>query len=89
MFRSYRPGYAPWHLTGPKARFLAVALRQAVDVARRFRDDDAVLGPQVAGCIPFRVPEGDGTDNLWRDELRFPMAHGVPPPIRGDGDKYP
>src|SRR3990170_4674903 len=38
LFRSYVPGYFPWHLNREEAKFLTVALRQAVDVALRFKD---------------------------------------------------
>jgi tetratricopeptide (TPR) repeat protein len=55
QFRSHWPGYAPWYLTGPEARFLATVLEQAVEVSQRVRkgldlfegvDEDLVLARQ-------------------------------------------
>ncbi|MDQ3815010.1 MAG: plasmid pRiA4b ORF-3 family protein [Armatimonadota bacterium] len=46
LFRSYRPGYQPWFLTRDEARFLTLALEQAIEVARRVQDDPDLLGPE-------------------------------------------
>jgi hypothetical protein len=80
LFRSYRPGYAPWYLTSREARFLAVALEQAVDVARRAEDDPGLLDFEKHRTLLFRVPvrEGDGTE--WRDDRR-PVPNVRPPPL--------
>ena len=78
LFRNYTPGYAPWYITGPDARFLTVALHQACGVAERFRDDEAVLDPPVAGQILVRAVE----NGEWRDTWRTPdAAREEPPPL--------
>lgn len=73
QFRSFQPSYAPWYLTGPKARFLTIVLEQAVDVAARVRkgldlfegvDEDLVL-----------VREWHKASNRWQDGW-----HQLPPP---------
>ncbi len=79
QFRSYRPGYAPWYVTGPEARFLAIALEQAVDVAGRVRkgldlfegvDEDLVL-----------VRERDNATRTWQDAWRpLPSLSLTPQP---------
>ena len=38
MFRSYRPGYLPWFITLPEARFLIYALSQTLHVTTSVRD---------------------------------------------------
>lgn len=83
LFRSYRPGYEPWYLTGGEARFLTVALDQAIDVALRFREDETLLSPERRGQYLVRVPEEDG--RRWRDTWQTPerprREEVVPPPV--------
>src|SRR5437773_9231029 len=66
QFRSYRPGYAPWYLTTPEARFLTLCLRQAMEVATRFREQPDLL-PEVGPQGPYlvRVPEKQGDQWVW------------------------
>jgi hypothetical protein len=85
LFRSYRPGYDPWYLTGSEARFLTVALEQSIDVALRFREDETLLTPERRGQYLVRVPEGSGEERRWRDTWQTPerprRAAVVPPPV--------
>ncbi len=76
-FRNYTPGYVPWHLTGAEARFLTVALHEACEVAQRFREDEEVLDPPVAGQILVRASE----KGVWRDTWHMPdlSAAGLAP----------
>lgn len=76
MLRSYLPGYAPWRVTGAQARFLALALEQALAMAGRFGGDPALL-PFVppGGAYLVRTRQGDGT---WADERRVPEAASEP-----------
>lgn len=67
LFRSYLPGYVPWYLNGEEARFLTVALRQSVDVARRFSEDPEIL-PQSENLYLIREPRKEGDGVVWRDE---------------------
>jgi hypothetical protein len=68
MFRSYVPGYFPWYLNRKEARFLTVALRQAVDVALRFKDDPEMLNSPLKNQCLVRVPKKDGNGVVWVDE---------------------
>jgi hypothetical protein len=43
LFRSYVPGYLSWFLTPGEARFLAVALKQSLEVASRLRENPSLL----------------------------------------------
>jgi hypothetical protein len=75
LFRSYRPGYVPWFLTGEEARFLTLALGQAIDVSNRFANDPDMLDPpDVDADLYFvRVPEKDGVRLEWRDDWLEPV----------------
>ena len=75
-FRSLRPGYFPWYVTGGEARSLAVALRQAAVVSQQAKEDPSGLWDGRDRFL-HRVPDGDG----WRDELR--RDPGPPTPTRG------
>jgi hypothetical protein len=72
-FRSYLPGYAPWFLTAPEARFLTLALRQAADVTTRLRENpDLVYMPTQRGKYLVRVPKKVGKGLRWEDAFLAP-----------------
>jgi hypothetical protein len=73
LFRSYLPGYVPWHLNREEAKFLTVALGQVVDVALRFKDDPEMLTTPLKNQYLVRVPKKDGDGVVWRDEWIEPM----------------
>lgn len=75
MFRSYRPGFAPWFLEAEEVRFLAHALDQLTDVAPRFREDPSLLEPPGDESYLVRVPRREGTALVWEDRVME-----VPPP---------
>jgi hypothetical protein len=78
-FRSYRPGFFPWYLAAPEARFLTLALAQAADVAERFGGDPGALAPSADGRYVARVPEARGGVLTWADRRVAPP----PPPPEG------
>jgi hypothetical protein len=73
LFRSYRPGYMPWFLTGSEARFLAVAIRQALDVTGRMRGKPDLLERPLPGAYLVRVAESASGETSWRDEWLEPV----------------
>lgn len=73
QFRSYLPGYQPWYLTGPQARFLTLVLQQALDVTERFREDPTLL-PEATPNGKYLVRERRA-DGSWQD------AYVVPEPV--------
>lgn len=76
-FLSYTPGYVPWYLTGPEARFLTVALQQACHIAQRFRADNGILVPPTDDQVLVRVFE----DGAWHDRWHSPdLSVPLPPP---------
>ncbi len=75
MLRSYLPGYVPWHVTGAQARFLALALEQALMMAQRYREDPALLPcvpPGGAYLVWTRQDDGE-----WTEERRVPEPLGA------------
>jgi hypothetical protein len=81
QMRSYVPGSVPWYLSGAEARFLTVALKQAVIVTQRLQDDpDLLPDPAPLGPYLVRVRDGRladataavGAEEVWRDELLAP-----------------
>jgi hypothetical protein len=77
QFRSYRPGYVPWYLSGGEARFLTVALEQAADVAHRCREDPDLFDRLPEGHVLLRELEPGGE---WRDVVHRPPAYVPPEP---------
>ncbi len=72
LFRSYRPGYLPWYLTGEEARYLALALQQAIVVALRFKEDEGMLAPPKENHYLVRGPEKEGEGLRWKEKWLEP-----------------
>jgi hypothetical protein len=75
MFRSYRPGFFPWYLEAWEARFLTIALEQAVEVALRFKQNPALLSTRDDQSYLVRVSRREGDALVWEDQVV-----AVPPP---------
>ena len=79
--REMRDSYYPFHLTDDRARFLTLALQQAVDVSRRVLDDDLPLLVDDSGdCLLVRVPRETPQGLAWDDTYlpeppRMPESH--------------
>ncbi|RLT38043.1 MAG: hypothetical protein DWI57_12750 [Chloroflexi bacterium] len=65
LFRSYRAGFAPWHLEADEARILTLALEQLLDVAPRFGDEEIDF-PEERGLSLIRRL---GSDGHWQDQI--------------------
>lgn len=70
FFRSYQPGYHPWHLTSEEAKYLTLSLLQAIDVSLRFKNDQDLLTPPKENHYLVRVQDKDGR---WKDEWLEPL----------------
>jgi len=68
LFRSYRPGYFPWHLEAEEVRYLTHALEQTADVAPRFGEDPGILTPGDEESCLVRVSRG-GEPPVWEDQV--------------------
>ncbi len=73
LFRNYTPGFVPWYLTGEEARFLTLALQQAVEVSRRFEKDPDMLIHPSSGKFFVRTPMKQGENILWKNEWHDPL----------------
>jgi hypothetical protein len=79
LFRSYVPGCAPWFLTPSEARFLAVAIEQALDVSRRLLDGWEMVDPsEEQDQYLFRVQTELGWEDQWLRPEPVPVR---PPPV--------
>lgn len=65
LFRSYRAGFAPWHLEADEARILTLALEQLLDVAPRFGDEEIDF-PEERGLFLIRKL---GNEGRWQDQI--------------------
>src|SRR5262249_36591561 len=84
QFRSYRPGYEPWFVTAPEARFLILCLQQSLEVAMQFREQPDLL-PEVGPQGPYlvRVPEKQRDQWIWKDRRQrpAPLRPAEPPAL--------
>ncbi|GFO96829.1 hypothetical protein ig2599ANME_1020, partial [groundwater metagenome] len=73
FFRNYTPGFVPWYLTGEEARFLTLALQQAIEVSLRFKKDPGMLIHPSRGKFFVRAPVKQGEGISWKDEWIEPL----------------
>lgn len=73
VFRNYLPGYHPWFLTGEEARYLTLAIYQAMDVSLRFKKNPKMLNSEENRYL-VRVPVMEEEGLKWRDEWLEPGA---------------
>jgi hypothetical protein len=79
QFRSYRPGYFPWHLENWEVPILATALEQALGVVMRLEDHPELLEPDDGNKYLMRVPRpGQDGAIVWDDRIETPPE---PPPF--------
>lgn len=86
LFRSYLPGYPPWHITAQDARVLRRALQESMGVAARFQANEHLLPPaEPLGDYLVRVPKKHRDGWRWEDSLQKPKpfvpADRMPPPL--------
>lgn len=84
MFRSYRPGYLPWFITLPEARFLIYALSQTLHVATSVRDEAQPFHPTgrvEKGGYLMRVSHSAESELIWQDQVwQIPRPKVAPIP---------
>lgn len=90
MFRSYRPGYAPWFVTRAEAQMLIHALSQVIDVAHRVRDDPEPIKPVgrvEPGGYWVRAANREGAELIWEDRVwSIPRPQRESPAVIVDSD---
>jgi len=65
LFRNYEPGYYPWYITKNEAKYLTLALQQAVDVALRFKDNPHLLTPPKNKESRYFVRVSKPVNDTW------------------------
>jgi Domain of unknown function (DUF6930) len=81
QFRSYRPGYLPWTLSGGEARLLRLALDETMEMAVRLREKRNLLDAPREGHYLVRSRGASGWAERWEapvqrqgiDVLRLPF----------------
>jgi hypothetical protein len=80
MFRSFRPGFLPWHLEAKEVRFLETVLEQVLDVAPRFKEDTSLLTPsEESDDYLVRVPQKKEGHLTWQDRVLHVVLPDPPP----------
>jgi hypothetical protein len=81
LFRKMRPFCLPYFVDAHQARFLTVALQQAVEVSQRFKKDPDILGSEENPTFLVRAskPENGGVE--WFDERQDAPAFEEPEPL--------
>lgn len=74
LFRSYLPGFFPWHLTKPEADFLLAAIQQAIDVSLRFKNNPNLFDPPDGkdDCYFVRTSKNVNQTITWKDQWLLP-----------------
>jgi hypothetical protein len=73
LFRNYQPGYRPWYLTKEEAKYLTLALQQAIEISLRFKKDKNLLTPPEKNHYLVRVPIREGKVLKWKDKWLKPL----------------
>ena len=76
MFRSYRPGFVPWYLTGDEVRYLTHVLAQTRSVVQQLHETPDLLNPpdDITHLVRVSSTDPDGSV-VWSDTMMQ-----IPPP---------
>jgi hypothetical protein len=77
-FRCHLPGFVPWYLTGPEARFLELAIRHTMGMGERLRENpEALVSPEPGTClVAYSVMEGG--KRVWGEKWVKPAPYEPP-----------
>jgi hypothetical protein len=82
QFHRYLPGFYPWRLSGPEARFLTIALEQVVAMSRIVLNKrDYLLPPAANGHYLIRERNGDTWEDHWERIILPTPPTPVPAPL--------
>jgi hypothetical protein len=90
LFRDWEPGYFPWFITPPQARYLLRVLPPVLEMTERIRVDPRLLEPPEPGRYLVLVsrpsPDGPAWQPEWKSPARMPEpedeADCAPDPVR-------
>lgn len=72
QFRSYRPGYYPWHLTAKEVQFLTLVLEQANEIVLRFKANPSLFDSPKPDHYWVRVRQNWAKQIEWADTWQKP-----------------
>lgn len=72
MFRNYLPGYVPWDLDSAQARFLTLALEQAVQLSLDIKERKTKREFKKKDNYLVKVQKKDNDRELWTEEWQAP-----------------
>ena len=73
FFRTYDPGYFPWHFNAEQVRFMSICLQQVNETVTRFGKDRSLFNPPQPGVHFVRVRENLMTGGAWKDAWLKPV----------------
>lgn len=73
LFRNYSPGYFPWYLIKTETVFLAHCLRQAKDVALRYKENPRLFDACDENNYLVRVQDTARLEAGWKDSWLAPL----------------
>jgi hypothetical protein len=85
LFRSHLPGFAPYYLSGPEARYLTVALRYSMEIAERARQNSQLVMPSMNSTYLVGSLKDGRNGDTWKEEWVKPGPF-VPEPLSADLD---
>lgn len=82
-FRSHRPGYVPWFLSGPEARYLNLALRYTMLIAEKALEKRDLLKARGKGQYRVAYVSTEGGKAVWREKWAkpAPFRHDTADPV--------
>lgn len=73
LFKQYSPGFLPYTLEPAEQRTMLYILQQAIEVAKRFKDDEDVIyhpDPEKGEHYMVRKPETKNNEIIWTDTFQ-------------------
>ncbi|MCF8372338.1 MAG: hypothetical protein K9H64_11990 [Bacteroidales bacterium] len=73
LFKQYSPGFLPYTLEPAEQRTMLYILQQAIEVAKRFKDDEEVIfhpDPEKEDYYMIRKPETKNNEIIWTDTFQ-------------------
>lgn len=82
QFRDYSPGYYPWYISQAQARYLIIALQQALELLPKVKEDQEMLAIQASNKFLIRLA------NKKDGKINWTSKH-LPPDVIRDKESIP
>ena len=77
-FRSHLPGYQPWHLNKDEVRLMGLAIRRAVEIGERLRNEPSCLDGPKEGDVLVACASAGGRETPWTEKWVKPKPFALP-----------